>query len=750
MGETTSLGILGEAKVLIRVDWEKLDEELNQSKSKIAGAFKQTGTLMRNVGAAMTAGLTVPLIGLIGHSTMAATRVNELAAVNEMLGKAAGYSGDYVRDQAAAVQGMGIEAAASQEVIADFIKAELDLADASKIARVAQDAAVISGKNSTETTKLLTDAIITGRTQLFKSAGMIIDLNKAYEDYAEIVGKTASELTEQEKVQARVNATMEYGERIAGAYTTAMQDPGKVLRSYPRYLNDIAVAVGQYFIPAFKTAVFAGADLLKTFKSMVSEGGALEPVLQKWGEGFEKVADFIKALVGRFKAMRPETLQTIANLIGFGAAMGPVLLVGGQLLITLSNITSAMGTTKGAFMAGAGQVGAYAAAIAALLVVAGNMQSKTIETRDALLAQRQGMIDTTGSYDEYLRSLDKYIDKTGLRLDRDGNLVNKMGEIVEQNFRLTETQYTYNQAVDKYGDLINLATEDLREYKDEQGNAIPVIDEAAEALRQQMEQFKLNASLNGELGKATAAYNKKLAEMRDRMGEISDRRTELRDKPWLTPEEQQEIEDLNEEYGNLGVAIKEMADEHDAATKRIIFNLLSQQIMMMDLPFEETMALIGGVAEEWDLVDEATAGVISKTGELLDEYKKTGDLDAFIAKLNSIQSKTVTLTVNEVWNSVGYKQIAGSRQGERAAGGTVMAERPYLVGERGPELYIPKMQGAIISNSELMRSLRIEGKPNSTKVAAQGGDVVVYADVSNEIDIYRLARQVADEIRRGG
>jgi hypothetical protein len=721
MGESTSLGNLGEAKVLIKVDWETLDKELDQSKTKIAGSFKQTGTLMRNVGAAMTAGLTVPLIGLIGHSTMAATRVNELSAVNEMLGKSAGYSEDFVREQADAVQGMGIEAAVSQEVISDFIKAELDLADASKVARVAQDAAVIAGKNSTETTKLLTTAIITGRTELFKSAGMIIDLNQAYDDYAEIVGKASSELSEQEKVQARVNATMEYGERIAGAYITAMKDPGKVLRSYPRYMNDIAVAIGQYFIPAFEKAVFAGADFLKALKGMVSEGGALEPVLKKWGEGFEKVADFIQNLVEKFKAMRPETVQTIANLVGFGAAMGPMLMVGGQLLISLSKITEALGTTKAAFMGTAGAVGIALAAIAGLLVVAGAMQAKTIEMRNALLDQRQGVIDTTGSYDDYLDSLDKYLAGTGLRLDRDGNLRNKMGEIVEMNFRLTETQFNYNQAVEEYGDLVNMATEDLSAYMDEQGNAIPVMDEAKEALRQQMEQFRLNAMLNGELGQMTADYTEKLGEMQGRLGEIRDRLIELQGKKVLTADEAQEIRDLNVEYGELGVAIQTMADEHDAATKRIIFNLLSQQIMMMGLPYDEAMALIGGIAEEWGLVDKATGDLITATGELLEQYRNSKDVDAFIEKLNSIQDKTVTLTINEVWNGGGYQQIKGSTQGIRAAGGTVMAEQPYLAGERGPELYIPKMQGSIISNSELMRSLRggMDAPSNQSQVIHQ-------------------------------
>ena len=37
----------------------------------------------------------------------------------------------------------------------------------------------------------------------------------------------------------------------------------------------------------------------------------------------------------------------------------------------------------------------------------------------------------------------------------------------------------------------------------------------------------------------------------------------------------------------------------------------------------------------------------------------------------------------------------------RAVGGPVSANRPYLVGERGPELFIPNQSGDIIPNNEI-------------------------------------------------
>ena len=39
--------------------------------------------------------------------------------------------------------------------------------------------------------------------------------------------------------------------------------------------------------------------------------------------------------------------------------------------------------------------------------------------------------------------------------------------------------------------------------------------------------------------------------------------------------------------------------------------------------------------------------------------------------------------------------------GKKAAGGNVMSNRPYMVGERGPELMVPSSSGRIIPNSKL-------------------------------------------------
>ncbi len=45
--------------------------------------------------------------------------------------------------------------------------------------------------------------------------------------------------------------------------------------------------------------------------------------------------------------------------------------------------------------------------------------------------------------------------------------------------------------------------------------------------------------------------------------------------------------------------------------------------------------------------------------------------------------------------------VSGGGVGARAAGGPVSASTPYLVGERGPEIFLPGSSGSIVPNSQI-------------------------------------------------
>ena len=89
-----------------------------------------------------------------------------------------------------------------------------------------------------------------------------------------------------------------------------------------------------------------------------------------------------------------------------------------------------------------------------------------------------------------------------------------------------------------------------------------------------------------------------------------------------------------------------------------------------------------------------------------------------------------------------FKWFGSSFGGARAGGGPVQAGRPYLVGERGPELMVPRSSGAVVPNSAL-------GGPqiNYAPVFNVNGDVspTTVAAIRNvaRAEYTRLARQMS-------
>lgn len=249
-------------------------------------------------GLGVIKGLALGAITAIGAGIVGATalgvkaalesaRVDELAAVNQVLAKNAGIAGEAVKSEAEEVRKMGIEYGTSQQVVAKFIQSQLDLAKASDLARVAQDAAVISGENSTQALDGIVHGIVTLQPEVLRNHGIIVNLEQAYKEYADSIGKTSNELTYQEKQQIALNAVLKQGTNIMGSYETAMQEPSKVLRSMPRYINDILVVAGEPFKEVFGDMIFMAAEFTKGLGEALAEGGALRPILESIASGIK-------------------------------------------------------------------------------------------------------------------------------------------------------------------------------------------------------------------------------------------------------------------------------------------------------------------------------------------------------------------------------------------------------------------------------------------------------------------------------
>lgn len=192
-----------------------------------------------------------------------AARYQTLGVALDVVGRGAGKTAGQLSDIQQGLQKTGISAIEARANMLRLIQAQIDLKQANDLARVAQNAAVIANENSSETFARMVHGIQSGHVIILRNIGLNVDFERGYKKMAETLGTTAEALTDQQRMQARVNVTMEAGTHIAGAYEAALGTAGKQIKSAERYLEDMRVKAGQAFLPEYTKLVFAYADALK-------------------------------------------------------------------------------------------------------------------------------------------------------------------------------------------------------------------------------------------------------------------------------------------------------------------------------------------------------------------------------------------------------------------------------------------------------------------------------------------------------
>jgi phage-related protein len=276
-------------------------QKATQSMNEFTNGSSRLRGAMVGIGVA-SAAATTAIIGLGVKSFMAAARVDELDYAMNAVGKSTGLGYQVIKDTALAIKDKGIESEIAAKSALKFAQNNLKMSYASDLARVAQDLAVISGKNSTETYNMLTHAVITGRSEVLKSVGIQKSAGQMYESFAKSIGKSAAALTYQEKQQAVAEGALREGAKVAGTYEAAMQSPGKVLRSFARITNDIQVSLGNMLLKGLGPIIFHLYEFYKSFskalESSVAFRTAIEAVKMVLVKLTAPIVEFLKKMKG--------------------------------------------------------------------------------------------------------------------------------------------------------------------------------------------------------------------------------------------------------------------------------------------------------------------------------------------------------------------------------------------------------------------------------------------------------------------
>ena len=336
---------------------DKAGRDMDRMASAQGRATHSTNLLGTAASMAVKALAGFSAIKIIKDSTLLAANVETLGVVLEVVGRNAGYTKGEMELYTEQVKAMGITSQVSAQTVIRMTQAQMDLAQASRLARVAQDAAVVGQINSSEALDRLLHGIVSLEPKILRNIGIVVSFDQEYSNFARTADRAVDSLSATEKQQIAFNAVLREGEKLAGTYEAAMETANKQLGSLSREIETAGEEFGKLFQPAFiplikgtSTTVNALTEELRglnaalgtsgiedyTLERVESEIQRVEAALNKLyakdlnfieffffnGSQFVNLDRQLNALIDRQRQLQQEALKT-GTILGREGAGGP-------------------------------------------------------------------------------------------------------------------------------------------------------------------------------------------------------------------------------------------------------------------------------------------------------------------------------------------------------------------------------------------------------------------------------------------
>lgn len=165
------------------------------------------------------------------------------------------------------------------------------------ILAIAKQSALIFGGTATEKFEEISTAIANGSTKALKNAGIIVDTEKVYKDFAKSIGLVAGELTQAQRQQALLNAVLQKGavdfEGIDGKASVATQAFKRLSVSITNIMETIQMLIANTLGPLFAKVADTVAMLTDRVGSSIKE---LTGQKQSVNEATASLANYTKQL----------------------------------------------------------------------------------------------------------------------------------------------------------------------------------------------------------------------------------------------------------------------------------------------------------------------------------------------------------------------------------------------------------------------------------------------------------------------
>ncbi len=179
----------------------------------------------------------------VGSVMMAAENAKAEASL-KALATAHGVGAAAATKQVAAIEEIGFEFTEAAHAVQRLIIADMDLAKAEGLAKLAKNAAAVQNVSAGEAMEAIVLAIESGASRGLRTLGLFVDFQKEAQIAQLQLGRS---LTETEEKQLRYNAVMREGAKIQGAHAAASQTVEGQLGALRREFNNLREDIGAKF-----------------------------------------------------------------------------------------------------------------------------------------------------------------------------------------------------------------------------------------------------------------------------------------------------------------------------------------------------------------------------------------------------------------------------------------------------------------------------------------------------------------------
>ena len=456
-------------------------------------------------------------------------------------------------------------------------------------------------------------------------------------------------------------------------------------------------------------AEFVGRDAFEALKREVAQ---IKNSMNGLGEVQDRVRQQTDAAAGAVRQQRQALAQTgmqINQFAGQVAAGTPIMTAFVQQIGDVAYVIGQAGSAGGrlaAFLQGP-----WAAAILIGISVLGPLIAKLWESKDA--AEK-----ATSAFSKYMASLASSSKLSDVFTENSAKIATTSGEIAKLTKNIAALESS-QKVMTTMGDGSRAAAAAsgarLMGLKDELKAKQKVIDQLKEEIKNAAQAGSVvvgiqekNKKIYNETGAAAAAAARKQEAAAVRAGKAAEKLRKQQEEIAL------EIRGFAiKDAADFGKAMEKMNDDAAKAINTTTSDVLQSTMSMMSDQFELMKKTVDDAvyrgADKVKTMSESMGQAFSDgikgmiTGAMSFKQVMINVIDSIISKLFEM------FVVQQITGMIakGIAGVTGITLPGKAIGGPVQAGKPYMVGERGPEMFVPSRSGSIVPNNNLGGGINI-------------------------------------------